>query len=546
MHTLWASLVTISLVLAASSSAAALGDLVSETTEVVQQTTSDTLTTTTEAADAVAETVDDSTSTVEDTTTTVEDTTPVEDTTTTVEDTTTTVEDTTTTVEDTTPVQDTTTTIEDTASTIADTVDTTTHGLVDTVSETGNNASSMIEGESIVEDTTGANESSIADITDIVETTTSAVGGDAVSTLEATTIDASTTITTAVTDPLVALEPTQSMVAETLTAIDGQTIDAGLVTSLDLERLLADAQLGVLDEAGVALLLQIHGAAGLTSLLNTTLGDLVTTLDQGLLEGYLSLPLAQLVPFVEEHYQPVDEGASSTTEDAPAEPAVHPAQTADTPSAARQAAGLVREYPLETVGGLAAVSAVGAAAVWPAPVRTVARKTLGWLAKALALIPFIGGFTRLNSETIRSHPMRAKALAYIDANPGASIQDVQEALGAAWGTAVYHLECLEKSEEVVSERQGRSRRYYIRGTKIASQRAAAGLVLETTPRRLLETIIVAPGATQSDLCDHLDLKHPTASKHLGRMVEEGLVEKHVDGRSRRYTATARAEEVLAA
>ncbi len=140
---------------------------------------------------------------------------------------------------------------------------------------------------------------------------------------------------------------------------------------------------------------------------------------------------------------------------------------------------------------------------------------------------------------------RQKILAYLEANPGSSIQDVRLANDVAWGTAVYHLDRLRRQEKVVSHRQGNHHRYWVANTPESRVRRGWSVLEQSTARDIAMAVAAQPGVHQGAICEAVNVRAPSASKHLARLEEHGLVEKFRVSRYTVYQPTEALERILA-
>lgn len=159
---------------------------------------------------------------------------------------------------------------------------------------------------------------------------------------------------------------------------------------------------------------------------------------------------------------------------------------------------------------------------------------VGWAAlRALGLTPLLPFFSRIEDGELAEHPARRAALDYVHANPGATVSDVQGALGLAWGTTVHHLRRLERAGLVAVRRDGGRRGHWPLGQApprdglSAADRAMAGLVK------------ASPGLPQKDLARLSGVGAPAACKRLARLEDAGLVAQVHDGRARLYMPTGK-------
>lgn len=156
----------------------------------------------------------------------------------------------------------------------------------------------------------------------------------------------------------------------------------------------------------------------------------------------------------------------------------------------------------------------------------------GWtLLRVLGGAPLLPFFSRIEDGELSRHPARRAALDHIAANPGATVREVQAALGLAWGTTVHHLRRLERAGLVAVRRDGGRLGHWPLGQApprdglSGADRAMAGLVK------------ASPGLPQRDLARLSGIGAPAACKRLARLEAAGLVAQVHDGRARLYVPT---------
>lgn len=154
-------------------------------------------------------------------------------------------------------------------------------------------------------------------------------------------------------------------------------------------------------------------------------------------------------------------------------------------------------------------------------------------------------WTRITSGYLMENENRAAILAYVEAQPGASIQEVQQNAGVAWGTAVYHLDRLQRGGKVVGHRSGNHHRYWASGTPEAALRRGWALLEQDTARQVAMAVATSPGVHQGAICELAGVRAPSASKHLSRLERGGLVEKTRVSRYAVYRPTPELEQILA-
>ncbi|HUR67682.1 MAG TPA: winged helix-turn-helix transcriptional regulator [Candidatus Thermoplasmatota archaeon] len=159
--------------------------------------------------------------------------------------------------------------------------------------------------------------------------------------------------------------------------------------------------------------------------------------------------------------------------------------------------------PLDTPAGAAAVATGGAAVV---------------------LIGF-ALYSRLARSELLDHERRDGVLKLIKGSPGISLSDVAHKTGLAWGTAVYHLERLEKAGFITSEKNSGRRCYFPVGAVPREDRAGLGTLQQETTRDIAALVVARPGLTQAELCAGLGLSASAASKQVSKLESAGLVRR---------------------
>lgn len=139
-------------------------------------------------------------------------------------------------------------------------------------------------------------------------------------------------------------------------------------------------------------------------------------------------------------------------------------------------------------------------------------------------------------------PTQRKILEYISGHPGVHLRDVCRGLGLAMGDVTYHVRRLERDQRITSARRGLYRFFYPANLFGPRQKEVLGVLSLDTPRELLLSIIENPESSQVELAESLGVTQPTASWHLKRLAELGIVEKHQAGRGITYTVSG-ADEI---
>lgn len=158
------------------------------------------------------------------------------------------------------------------------------------------------------------------------------------------------------------------------------------------------------------------------------------------------------------------------------------------------------------------------------------RRIRRWLARVTGRE---GLYARVKGKELLEHEAREQILEILEREPGLCFQEIQERMGLAPGTTKWHLKKLEDSDFLTSTRDGRHTRYVPTGMDPNTLDAVLA-VRDPSRLALVRMVQRNPGITQGDLATAAGLAQSTASHHLERLIEDGLIEKRRDGRSNRY------------
>jgi DNA-binding transcriptional ArsR family regulator len=138
-------------------------------------------------------------------------------------------------------------------------------------------------------------------------------------------------------------------------------------------------------------------------------------------------------------------------------------------------------------------------------------------------------------------PTRRKILEFITDHPGVHLREVCRALALGMGDVQYHIRRLERDGRITSARRGLYKFFYPADLFGERQRELLSMLSLETPRELLLSIIERPGSTQIELAAATGVSQPTASWHLKRLVELGIVGRQQEGRVVTYSAAGGGE-----
>lgn len=194
---------------------------------------------------------------------------------------------------------------------------------------------------------------------------------------------------------------------------------------------------------------------------------------------------------------------------------------------ATAAPGSAQPSPQAEAAAVGALAAAGALALKLEPVRR------GLFLLALPL------YSRLRRSELLENGVRERIYRAVEAHPGLSIIQACRAATVGWGTAVYHLQRLERDKLIVSRRDGQYRRFYVNGQVPEPRHEDPALRALQHPLALgiARFVLASPGAAQKDVCAALGISPPLASKWLGRLLAAGLLTSERSWRHVHYAPT---------
>jgi DNA-binding transcriptional ArsR family regulator len=144
-------------------------------------------------------------------------------------------------------------------------------------------------------------------------------------------------------------------------------------------------------------------------------------------------------------------------------------------------------------------------------------------------------YTRIGRESVMEQGTRERIYGIIREDPGVHAHLISARAGVGWGTTVYHLKLLEDHQLVVSERQGRYKRFFP-SAGFVGVKGAYGVLRNPTSAAIAEYVQAHPGANQRDVCAGLSLSPSLVSWHVERLEQAALLKRVREGRVVRYYA----------
>jgi predicted transcriptional regulator len=142
------------------------------------------------------------------------------------------------------------------------------------------------------------------------------------------------------------------------------------------------------------------------------------------------------------------------------------------------------------------------------------------------------------NQSSDDHITRKRIFKHITEYPGVSFSVIKHAFGLKDGTLRYHLNYLEKKQEIKSTREGKNRLYYPIQTVIFNQQAGSHFELyklSDEQEKIIKTIQFNPGITQKELKLRTGIKRVTLSYNINKLLGFGIIQKRRDGRNIHYS-----------
>jgi predicted transcriptional regulator len=137
-----------------------------------------------------------------------------------------------------------------------------------------------------------------------------------------------------------------------------------------------------------------------------------------------------------------------------------------------------------------------------------------------------------------------KILRYIESNPGCHLRQLKKELDLSMGTMQYHLNQLQKTGKIVSERFNLHRYYFIAGLFKENERNILKILNQETSRQILMFILERKSPTQTDIVNYLKIAAASVNWHVKRLEELGIIIESREGKYRRYQLVVEHRDII--
>jgi predicted transcriptional regulator len=131
-----------------------------------------------------------------------------------------------------------------------------------------------------------------------------------------------------------------------------------------------------------------------------------------------------------------------------------------------------------------------------------------------------------DKEGALDHKARKAVYDYIMAHPGVPFGTIQKVFNMNASTLKYHLNFLEKNNQVISKREGRHRIYFcVHGTasKLEPSPASKIETLTDVQRYILNVIRNDPGITASKLASITNINQKNLTYNIERLIDQQFI-----------------------
>jgi predicted transcriptional regulator len=166
-----------------------------------------------------------------------------------------------------------------------------------------------------------------------------------------------------------------------------------------------------------------------------------------------------------------------------------------------------------------------------------------------SLFPFgfllFGGYRRISKKNVLDHDARHTIYEAITRRPGIDTKTLSDTTGINENTLRYHLLRLVATGKIASfVRPGIVRYFQNQGAYSSFEHRVLHYLWTDTPREILWLLYVHPGQARQQIADALAISGPSVTRQMEHLIEGGIVENRVPGRSNHYYLTEEAARTI--
>lgn len=129
---------------------------------------------------------------------------------------------------------------------------------------------------------------------------------------------------------------------------------------------------------------------------------------------------------------------------------------------------------------------------------------------------------------------RKKIYNFISSHPGMHERKISRELNIPMSTLDYHLHYLEKKELIVSKKEDRYNRYFVKGKVGIRDKKILSLLRKNSCRKILIFLLLNKECNHKTIRKHLGLAASTTSFHLKKLIRYKIIASIEQGRQTKY------------
>ncbi len=137
-----------------------------------------------------------------------------------------------------------------------------------------------------------------------------------------------------------------------------------------------------------------------------------------------------------------------------------------------------------------------------------------------------------------------KILNHIQRNPAIHMRQIKRELDLSIGTIQYHLNRLEKSNKIISEKHSLHKYYFSIGLFNEKERNLLKILKHDTARQILMFILERKNPTQQSIVTDIKISAASVNWHIKRLVDLGLVLEAKDGKYKKYQLALNSNDLV--
>ncbi|PKK81322.1 MAG: hypothetical protein CVT47_03025 [Thermoplasmata archaeon HGW-Thermoplasmata-2] len=163
------------------------------------------------------------------------------------------------------------------------------------------------------------------------------------------------------------------------------------------------------------------------------------------------------------------------------------------------------------------------------------------LISKLAIVPL---YVKIPRSDMLKNENRRKVYEIIRSRPGICVTELSREVDMGWGTVLYHISALRRSDLIAISLKGKRRYLFENGsTYRQEEKKLIAASRNENAARIIECIRQNPGITQQEICKSLGYTSSLVSWHVKQLEHSGIVSKERCGKTCRHTLSTAASGI---